>query len=121
MSERNKITDLGENINNPLHLHPRILGRDAPRPTLLKRRGGKSQGKGQAVHKSDPTGDTTGGQAWESHRHPTKQQPSGGLTSGRAVSDAGSAGVRRRSVQVPAAKLLDAPIRRASRVASVRL
>jgi hypothetical protein len=43
MSERNKITDLGENINNPLHLHPRILGRDAPRPTLLKRRGGKSQ------------------------------------------------------------------------------
>ena len=63
MSERNKITDLGENINNPLHLHPRSLGRDAPRPTLLKRRGGKSQGKGQAVHKSDPTGDTAGGQA----------------------------------------------------------
>jgi hypothetical protein len=63
MSERNKIADLGENINNPLHLHPRNLGRDAPRPTLLKRRGGKSQDKGEAVHKSDPTGDTAEGQA----------------------------------------------------------
>jgi hypothetical protein len=63
MSERNKITDLGENINNPHHLRPRILGRDAPRPTLLKRRGGKSQGKGEAVHKSDPTGQGAGGQA----------------------------------------------------------
>ena len=52
MTERNKITDLGENINNPLHLH-RGMGRDAPRPTLLKRRGGKSQGKGEAVHKSE--------------------------------------------------------------------
>ena len=64
MSERNKVTDLGENINNPLHLH-RGMGRDAPRPTLLKRRGGKSQGKGEAVHKSDPTGDTVEGQAPE--------------------------------------------------------
>ena len=50
MSERNKITDLGENINNPLHLQPLNLGRDAPRPTLSKRRGGKSQDTGEAMH-----------------------------------------------------------------------
>ena len=62
MSERNKIIELGDNINNPLHLHPRNLGRDAPRPTLLKRRGGKSQEKGEAVHKSDPSGRAYGGQ-----------------------------------------------------------
>jgi hypothetical protein len=36
MSERNKITDLGENINNPLRLQPLNLGRNAPRPTLSK-------------------------------------------------------------------------------------
>ena len=50
MSERNKITELGENINNPLYLQPLSLGRDAPRPTPSKRRGGKSQGKGQGEH-----------------------------------------------------------------------
>src|SRR5688500_2231587 len=62
-SERNKVTDLGENINDPLHLQPRNLGRDAPRPKLLKRRGGKSQEEAQAVHKSDPTGRAAGNQA----------------------------------------------------------
>jgi len=63
MTERNKITDLGENINNPLRLRSRNLGHDAPRPTLLKRRGGKSQEKTQAVHKSEPNGRAVGGQA----------------------------------------------------------
>ncbi len=77
MSERKKITDVGENINNPLHLRPRNLGRDAPRPTLLKRRGGKSQGKGEAVHKSDPTGATAEGQAQGSDRSQSNSPPEG--------------------------------------------
>lgn len=43
----------------------RNLGRDAPRPTLSKRRGGKSQGKGEAVHKSEASGRAAGNQALE--------------------------------------------------------
>jgi hypothetical protein len=43
---------LGENINTLLVCDRGILGHDAPRPTLLKRRGGKSQEKAQAVHNS---------------------------------------------------------------------
>jgi hypothetical protein len=60
MSERNKITDMGENINNPIHLQPRNLGQDAPRPTLSKRRGGKSQEEGEAVHGWKLAGDRLG-------------------------------------------------------------
>jgi hypothetical protein len=89
MSERNKVTGLGENINNPLYLHPRNLGRDAPRPTLLKRRGGKSQGKGEAVHNSDPTDATAGGQAFRN------KQPSGGVNLEEGCFRRRSAGVRR--------------------------
>jgi hypothetical protein len=88
MSERNKITDLGENINNPLHLQP-LLGRDAPRPTLLERRGGKSQGKGEAVHKSDPNDATAEGQG------SANKQPSGGVNLGEGCFRRRSAGVRR--------------------------
>lgn len=96
MSDRNKITDLGENINNPLNLHPRSLGHDAPRPTLLKRRGGKSQGKGEAVHNSDPTGATAEGQGSPLHKRPfTNKQPSGGVNLGEGCFRRRSAGVRR--------------------------
>jgi len=52
MSERNKITELGENINNPLHLHRGIWGMRPKADARLKRRGGKSQGKGEGVHNS---------------------------------------------------------------------
>ena len=89
MTERNKITDLGENINNPLRLRPRKLGRDAPRPTLLKRRGGKSQEEGEAVHKSKTTGEAAEGQAL------SNKQPSGGVNLGEGCFRRRSAGVRR--------------------------
>ena len=89
MTERNKITDLGENINNPLRLRPRNLGRDAPRPTLRKRRGGKSQEESEAVHKSEATGATAGGQGL------SNKQPSGGINLGEGCFRRRSAGVRR--------------------------
>ena len=114
MSERNKITDLGENINNPLHLH-RGMGRDAPRPTLLKRRGGKSQGKGEAVHKSDPTDATAEGQG-PLHKQTAlrRRQPRGGLfpTQERRV--------RRLDQSGPGGEIVTRGIRRAS-APSVRL
>ena len=100
MSERNKITDLGENINNPLHLH-RGMGRDAPRPTLLKRRGGKSQGKGEAVHKSDPTDATAEGQGPLHNK-----QPSGGVNLGEGCFRRRSAGVRRPDQSGPGGETL---------------
>jgi len=62
MTERNKITDLGENINTLFICNRGIWGMQPQGPTLLKRRGGKSQEKAQAVHKSEATGGTAEGQ-----------------------------------------------------------
>jgi hypothetical protein len=36
MSERNKVTDLGENINNPLHLQPLEFGAARPKADAVK-------------------------------------------------------------------------------------
>jgi len=75
-------------------------------PTLLERRGGKSQEEGEAVHKSEPIDGTSEGQGFV----PRNKQPSGGVNLGEGCFRRRSAGVRRLDQSGPGGET----VRRAS-------